>query len=244
MSEIQAGSGERAVLGIHTNTEPGAPLVDGHAWLTLTRGGRTEAYGLWPASHPRFSGENSPPPTDVRRGIEIGFEATASRYYELTPDQLRTFEAAAREKVTWGYTNTCASWASGTTYRVTGERVNASELGGLTDTPRQLRDSIDLLERRQNTTRDAPRKPEEARPAKGSSSSALSTADPGDREVRQLLSVVGDPERMALAMDGLRASARGQAFAAQAAAPAATLAAGPAAHAGRESADGMTLERD
>jgi hypothetical protein len=217
MSEQDPRPGDRAVLGIHTNTEPDAPLIDGHAWLTITRNGKTEAYGLWPADHPRFSQEAAPPATDIRRGIENNFEATASRYYELTPDQLRTFEAATREKATWGYTNTCASWASDTAHRVTGERVNASELVGLTDTPRQMRESIVELEKERSTSRDAPRQPVEAK-ERGSSSGSLSMTDPGDPQVEQLLASAGDPERMRTAMAALQESARGQEFAAQASA--------------------------
>lgn len=223
MSDQDQGSNERAVLGIHTNTEPGAPLIDGHAWLTITRNGKTEAYGLWPADHPRFSQETSPPATDIRRGIENGFEATASRYYELTPDQLRSFEAATREKATWAYTNTCASWASDTAYRVTGERVNASELVGLTDTPRQMRESIEALEKERSTSHDAPRQPTEAQD-RGSSSGSLSMTEGRDPQVEQLLASAGDPERMRIAMEALQESARGQAFATEASAHAAQLA--------------------
>lgn len=223
MSELEPQSDERAILGIHTNTEPGAPLIEGHAWLTITRHGKTDAYGIWPADHPRFSEETSPPETDVRRGLENGFEATASRYYELTADQLKTFEAATREKVTWGYSNTCASWASDTAYRVTGERVSASELGGLTDTPRQIRESIDQLESQRSTSRDAPRGPIEAAPGRGSSSGSLSMTEGSDRQVQQLLAAAADPERLRIAIEELQASARGQAFSAEAAAHAATL---------------------
>lgn len=183
MSDQEKQPQERVVLGIHTNTKPGAPLIDGHAWLTITRDGKTEAYGLWPANHPRFGNETTPPATDIRRGIENNFDATASRYYALSSEQLREFEAASREKVTWGYSNTCASWASDTVYRVTGERVIASEIGGLTDTPREIRESIDALERQQDTSRDAPREPVDAPKERGSSSSSLSME--GDREMLQ-----------------------------------------------------------
>ena len=220
MSDQDPKPSDRVVLGIHTNTEPSAPLIDGHAWLTITRNGKTEAYGLWPADHPRFSGEEAPPATDVRRGIENDFGATASRYYELTPDQLRTFEAATREKVTWGYTNTCASWASDTAHRVTGERVNASELVGLTDTPRQIRESIEELEKERSTSKDAPREPTDA-PERGSSSGSFSMTDARDAQVEQLLASAGDPERLKMAMEALQESARGQEFASQASAHAA-----------------------
>ena len=230
MPDHEQGSEQRVVLGIHTNTEPGAPLIDGHAWLTITRDGKTEAYGLWPSDHPRFSQETSPPSTDVRRGIENEFEATASRFYELTPDQLRTFEAATREKVTWSYANTCASWASETAYRVTGERVNAAELAGLTDTPRQLRESIEQLERQRSTSHEAPRVPTETQPGRNSSSGSLSMTEARDARVEQLLAAAGNPDRLRLAMEELRDSARGQAFAADAGSHAAQLAGAEQTH--------------
>lgn len=231
MSDQDPMPSDRAVLGIHTNTVPDAPLIDGHAWLTITRDGKTEAYGLWPADHPRFSQEAAPPATDIRRGIENNFEATASRYYELTPDQLRTFEAATREMATWGYTNTCASWASDTAYRVTGERVNASELVGLTDTPRQIRESIEELEKDRSTSHDAPRQPPEDQ-ERGSSSGSLSMTDAQEPQIEQLLASAGDPERMRIAMKALQESAHGQAFAAEVSAHAAQL-----THAGQARGD-------
>ncbi|WP_367381095.1 hypothetical protein [Stenotrophomonas cyclobalanopsidis] len=180
MSDQKKQPEERAVLGIHTNTEPGAPLIEGHAWLTITRDGKTEAYGLWPADHPRFGKETAAPATDIRRGIENNFDATASRYYSLSSEQLREFEAALGENVTWGYTNTCASWASNTAYRVTGERVNAAELGGLTGTPREIRESIDTLEHQQKTSRDAPRAPVNEPKERSSSSSSFSMEEGRD----------------------------------------------------------------
>lgn len=116
-------SQERAVLGIHTNTLPGAPLIDGHAWLTITRNGQTEAYGLWPNSHPLFADEDPQPISNIRQGIENGFEATASRFYALTPDQLRVFESAVRE-TSPGDTRTPAHPGQATLH--TGSPENAS----------------------------------------------------------------------------------------------------------------------
>lgn len=183
---------ERVVLGIHTNTLPGAGLTDGHAWLTITRNGRTEAYGLWPNTHPRFANEDPHPPSDVRRGIENGFPATASRYYALTPEQARAFETAVAERVTWGYTNTCASWASDTAHRVTGERVNASELLGVTDTPRQIHESIGALEAHRATAPDRPQLPADIEHDRSTSSGSFA-ARHDDRGV-------GDPETLRQAM--------------------------------------------
>jgi hypothetical protein len=208
---------DRVVLGIHTNTPPGASLTDGHAWLTITRNGHTEAYGLWPNSHPRFASEDPHPESNIRRGIENGFAATASRYYELNPQQVREFEAAIRENVTWGYTNTCASWASQTAQRVTGERIDASELLGVTDTPRQIYESIQELERRQPTNPGTPLPPID--PAQNRSSSSLADATPpartGDAQADALLAAANDPQALGQAMRNLAASPEGQAFRAE-----------------------------
>lgn len=192
----RAPHGERVVPGIHTDTEPVAPLVDGHAWLTLMRGGRTEAYGLWPANptvpamrlrpcdrrpsryRERFRGNREP----LLRVDSGPGEDVRSRY--------------AREGGMGLHEHLRASRASGTAYRVTGERVNASEPGGLTDTPRQLSESIDQLERRRSTSREALQEPDGTTRDRSSLSGSLSTTDPGDRELGQLLSAVGDPERL------------------------------------------------
>lgn len=209
-------SQEQAVLGIHTNTLPGAPLIDGHAWLTITRNGQTEAYGLWPNSHPLFADEDPHPTSNIRKGIENGFDATASRFYALTPDQLRVFESAVRENVTWGYTNTCASWASDTAYRVTGERVNASELLGLTDTPREIYDSIQALEKKRATTPDQPQPPADAERGSTSSSSLSARDVDNNPEFDRLLAAAGDPEALGQALREFAASSeQGRAFAAQ-----------------------------
>ncbi|MBN7138807.1 hypothetical protein A7A76_06735 [Lysobacter enzymogenes] len=176
------GDPAKTVLGIHTNAGPGpngepAGLTDGHAWISVTRDGKTEVYGLWPNGHPRFANENPHPESNIRKGIEVGrgFEPTASRYIELSPEQEKKLDAALKEKVTWGYTNTCASWASDVTEKVTGQRISASELLGATGTPRQLYESINELEKKQPTAPDKgapPLKPGEH------GSSSLSAAEP------------------------------------------------------------------
>lgn len=154
--------GDRIILGIHSNIAPDsdAALTDGHAWISVTQGGRTQTYGLWPDSHPyiRQQGLDNGEGSDIRSGIEsgIGREPAASRYYELTPDQLRALQGELQRDVEWGYTSTCASWASGVASRVTGERINASELLGITDTPRELSESIQELERERRTNRTNP----------------------------------------------------------------------------------------
>lgn len=158
---------ERIVLGIHSNIAPDseADLTDGHAWISVTRGGRTQTYGLWPDEHPYIQrqGLDNGEGSDIRTGIEsgIGREPAASRYYELTPEQFRALQGELARDVEWGYTNTCASWASGVASRVTGERISASELLGVTDTPRQLSESIQDLERERRTDRASPVGPAE-----------------------------------------------------------------------------------
>ena len=46
-------TGDRVVLGIHSHVDPNTEgsfnqFVDGHAWISVTRNGQTETYGLWP----------------------------------------------------------------------------------------------------------------------------------------------------------------------------------------------------
>ncbi|WP_266160092.1 hypothetical protein [Dyella silvatica] len=208
---------DKVVMGIHTNTLPGASLTDGHAWLTLTRNGHTEAYGLWPNSHPRFANESPHPESNIRTGIENNFSATASRYYELSPEQVKQFDAAVKEKVTWGLTNTCASWASSTAERVTGEHIDASELLGVTGTPRQIHKSIDELEKKQPTTTDKPLQhvDEQHHSSSFSQTSAKPAVVTGDAQADALLAAAGDPKALGKAMQNLAASPDGQAFRAQ-----------------------------
>lgn len=160
---------DKVVLGIHSQVDPNAQgsvdqLTSGHAWISVTRGNNPpEYYGLWPDAHPRFAGDavaSDPNATDIRRGLEAGSNPTASRYYELTPEQATNLEARLRENVTWGYTNTCASWASETVSKVTGQNVSASEYF-ITGTPRELIRSINELERTLPTSPSDPVKPSE-----------------------------------------------------------------------------------
>lgn len=188
-----SGNNDKVVLGIHSTVNPGtegsvSQLIDGHAWISVTRDGKTEVYGLWPDDHPKVKDNGDK--TDIRRGMEAGQTATANRYYELTPEQATRLESRLRDNVTWGYGNTCASWASDTVYRVTGERVQGAELLGLTDTPRQLIDSIRKLERQRDTT---PAQPLQA--GEIPSSSSLFGALHGDAHA--------NPERQLYAQSGI-----------------------------------------
>ncbi|HAJ13824.1 MAG TPA: hypothetical protein DCM06_14855 [Comamonadaceae bacterium] len=164
------------VLGIHSNVrkgqidpETGEPygFDAGHAWISVTRDGKTTNYGLWPDGHPAVedNGEGS----DIRTGLEDGDTPAASRYYRLTSTQANTLETLLQQDETWGYTHNCSSWARDTVQSVTGVALNADDPGALwTETPRQLGDSIHLLEKTQHTS---PSLPIEPAPTKGSSSS-------------------------------------------------------------------------
>ncbi|WP_434777500.1 hypothetical protein [Neisseria sp. Ec49-e6-T10] len=152
---------DKTILGIHTylsgkGSTASTDIDDGHAWISVTKNGKTEYYGLWPDEHDNVvdNGKGS----DIRVGIEKGFPVTASRYVELTPEQTKKLEAALKENVEWGYTNTCASWASKTYSNITGQKIDASDYL-ITDTPRELTKSINALEKKLPTSIDKPSPP-------------------------------------------------------------------------------------
>lgn len=160
---------DNVVLGIHSSVNPGTEgsfnqFIDGHAWISVTRNGVTTNYGLWPDDHPMIQamGQNDPKKSDIRTGMEDGQTATASRYYQLNEQQAAQLEQALRQNVTWGYTNTCASWATDTVSRITGQRIDGSEFG-FTDTPRQTIRAIEALEQQRDTTPTNPLRPDEIR---------------------------------------------------------------------------------
>lgn len=171
---------DRIVLGIHSTVGAETQgsfnqLVDGHAWISVTRNGQTQYYGLWPDEHPRV--QDNGPGSDIRTGMEAGAPATASRYFELTPEQSATLQRELGRNVDWTYTNTCASWASDVTFRVTGQRVDATELGPV-ETPRALINGINRLEQQRDTTPQNPLRPSEV-PAR---SNSLVSIDPATLE--------------------------------------------------------------
>lgn len=156
---------DKVILGIHSyvdeNTQRNGNfaqrLTDGHAWLTVTRNGQTEYYGLWPDNHPTRNLDNGAG-SDIRVGLESGITPTASRYYQLDAAQVKLLDAALKENVSWRYTNTCASWASETTQQVTGRHVDADDVLGV-ETPRELVQSLRALEARQATSLQHPLAP-------------------------------------------------------------------------------------
>ncbi len=146
------------VLGVHSNVAANAGLTDGHAWLTVSRDGIITTYGLWPDDHPRIiaMGLNDVKKSDIRIGMEAGSSSVSSRFYKLTTAQTITLERKLKENVTWGYTNTCASWASSTASSITKENVDADEFY-LTDTPRKLTETIVKLEKIRPTSTGNPK---------------------------------------------------------------------------------------
>lgn len=160
MAEPNGNPPGRVILGIHSNVDPAGPasLIDGHAWISVNRDGVVTTYGLWPDDHPaiRNSGLSNGDRSDIRRNLETGQPASASRYYALTDAQAKTLEQELGKNVHWGYTYTCASWAGDVTRRTTGERLDTSELLGMTGTPRELSESIREKERQQRTAPEQP----------------------------------------------------------------------------------------
>lgn len=181
---------EDVILGIHSNVrkgqidpETGQPygFDAGHAWISVTRDGKTIHYGLWPDGHP--SVDDNGDGSDIRTGMEDGDTPAASRYYRLTPEQATRLDGLLKASETWGYTNNCSSWARDTVEAVTGVHLNADDPGALwTETPRQLGDSIHHFEEKDRTSPESPTTPP---PAKGSSTLGA-RADLSDTS-RQLL---------------------------------------------------------
>lgn len=131
-------------------------FVDGHAWLSVTRDGKTQYYGLWPDDHPRVKDNGDG--TDIRIGLEKGFRSSADRYYELNPAQVTKLDEALRANVAWSPTTTCAGWASDTVSSVTGKKLAASEFLSI-ETPRKLAETISKLEAKEPTAPDRPHAP-------------------------------------------------------------------------------------
>lgn len=178
------------ILGVHSNVRKGQIDPEtgqaygfdaGHAWISVTRDGKTTNYGLWPDGHPRVEDNGSG--SDIRTGMEDGDTPAASRYYRLTAEQATKLDGLLKANETWGYTNNCSSWARDTVESVTGVHLNADDPGVLwTETPRQLGDSIHRLEEKDRSSAASPTTPP---PAKGSSTLGA-RADLSDTS-RQLL---------------------------------------------------------
>ena len=159
------------VLGIHSNRDPGAPLIDGHAWISVTDyssgSPSTVTYGLWPDFNP-YSGDNGTN-SDVRTGLEPP-SGLHNRYYLLSPSQFNAFEAFRMTYSEWGYTYTCANWAEDAFYTATGETVDSSDWV-IFGTPRALAGSIIALETAHPTTSAMPLEGGEDAPSTSTGSS-------------------------------------------------------------------------
>jgi RHS repeat-associated protein len=137
-------------LGIHSNVAPNADFTDGHAWVSYRdANGNITNYGLWPDNHPRTV--NNGAGTDVRIGLENGMSAPYSRYYDLSPEQIKRFVDFVNRTDEWQYSHTCADWASDTVRSTVGENVDADDWLGF-ETPRELSESIEALERNSQTS--------------------------------------------------------------------------------------------
>lgn len=144
------------ILGIHSNVAGSHnDFTSGHAWISITHGNKVTVYGLWPDAHPKTidNGDKS----DIRIGLEVKDTAVASRYYLLTSPQAIQFNALMSANVAWRYTHTCASWASDVVDILIGEDVDADDNFGF-ETPRELGESILLLESKEPTTRFSPKR--------------------------------------------------------------------------------------
>lgn len=143
-----------AILGIHSNVYGREYGIDaGHAWISVTRGGNTRYYGLWPDDHPLTVDNDNL--TDIRIDLEAGYNGAASRYYRLSPPQISILEQKIKENVGWRYTNTCASWVSDVVYSVLKVDIDADDTFGF-ETPRELGASILKLEEKDPTSRLKP----------------------------------------------------------------------------------------
>jgi hypothetical protein len=143
------------ILGIHSNVAGDThEFIAGHAWLSITEGGVTTFYGLWPDAHPDVVDNGAG--SDIRVGLEANARAVASRYYKLSDAQAKQFKALMKSNVAWRYTNNCSSWASEVVSEIVGEDVDSDDYFGL-ETPRELGRNILLLERTDPTTMYAPK---------------------------------------------------------------------------------------
>jgi len=157
---------KRVVLGIHSNLDGTASspkysdfndvlsqFTAGHAWISVTDGGVTTRYGLWPDKHPRTkdNGKGS----DIRKNMEPK-SGKANRYYKLTAWQTQRLLNLLAKNTTWAETNNCSSWASKIVHSVTGNDIDADDWLGF-ETPRELGRSINILERKKPTSLSSPK---------------------------------------------------------------------------------------
>lgn len=155
------------ILGIHSNVKGGGGLSSGHAWLSLHfQNGKQTTVGLWTST--LFEAKRIvKDPTgvildesfDVNFGLEESrdYQAAASRFYKLSEAQARRAVSLMGSYTGWRLTNTCASWATKVVRELLGEDLDASDLGGATDTPRALGAAIERIEKEDPTSLIAPK---------------------------------------------------------------------------------------
>jgi len=156
------------VLGIHSNVTGDASLTDGHAWLTMHfTNGRQTSIGLWTTTlfeAKRFvkdpTGVILDESFDVNFGLEEqrNYKPAASRFYKLTEIQSRRAVSIMGSYTGWRFTNTCASWATKVVRELAIEDLDASELSGLTQTPRALGNTLQKLEKKEPTAVSSPKR--------------------------------------------------------------------------------------
>ena len=108
---------------------------------------------MWPDGHP-LTIDNGPG-SDIRVGMENTSYPVASRYFRLTPGQVKKLEFELKRNVTWRYTNTCASWAGELVDDIIGIDIDTDDWGGF-ETPRELGKHILELERINPTSKTNP----------------------------------------------------------------------------------------
>ena len=152
------------ILGVHSNVAgDDNDYTSGHAWLTIHEGGKTETYGLWLDNENvwdvmgvRGGGKLGGRKSDVQTNLDVGYTPAASRYYKLSEAQAKQFRALLQSNQKWRLTQTCASWARDIVQAVVGEDLDADDFAGF-ETPRELGNSIQALEKKDPTSLQAPK---------------------------------------------------------------------------------------
>lgn len=144
------------LVGIHTSVSSNSILVNiwnhGHAWITVTKSGKTSRYGLWPDYNDAIeaAGLSNGPDTDRRIDFEQG-TGKFSRFKYISPEQMEVLEDFINKH--WEYnllTRNCATFAQKSWKVATRdiENLDANELwnGSPIESPRILGNSILSME--------------------------------------------------------------------------------------------------
>ncbi len=152
---------DTVILAIHSNGKSSFynPLqtVNGHAWITIYYSNREVSYGLWPDTDDKVidSGQQDNQ-SDVRVNIERdnGYTPKASRYYEITTEQLVEFRSLAFDAHEWELSYNCSSWVSQIASQMFDENISASD--SVWDNPYAFEINIDKKEDSNDTSLDNP----------------------------------------------------------------------------------------